>query len=188
MPNSVRKNMSEIKVHSSGKVFTIHCLGGMRLLDVLREHGFEVFAPCGGNGTCGKCKVLVKDKGYVTSCLYLIGEDMEVIMPAPMEASILATQYEFSKILQLAPGETADLSANPFGLAIDIGTTTVVFYLVQLITGSVLETQTMMNPQGKYGADVISRIQYCITNAGGLYTLPFNLEFAMNMEFPVNQQ
>jgi uncharacterized 2Fe-2S/4Fe-4S cluster protein (DUF4445 family) len=180
LPNSVRKDMSEIKVHSSGKVFTIHCLGGMRLLDVLREHGFEVFAPCGGNGTCGKCKVLVKDKGYVTSCLYLIGEDMEVIMPAPMEASILATQYEFSKILQLAPGEAADLSAYPFGLAIDIGTTTVVFYLVQLITGSVLETQTMMNPQGKYGADVISRIQYCITSEGGLYTLQKEIIDAVN--------
>ena len=163
--------MSEIKVHSSGKVYTIECSDGKRLLDVIREHGFEVYAPCGGNGTCGKCKVLVKDKGYVTSCLYPAGEDMEVILPAPMEASILASQYKFSKIMPLAPGDAADLSSYPFGVAIDIGTTTVVFYLVQLITGSVLETQTMMNPQGKYGADVISRIQYCITNTGGLPTL-----------------
>jgi uncharacterized 2Fe-2S/4Fe-4S cluster protein (DUF4445 family) len=163
--------MSEIRVHSSGKVYTIEDSKGKRLLDVLREHGFEVYAPCGGNGTCGKCKVQIKDKGYVISCLYMIGEDLEVVLPAPMEASILASQYEFSKIMPLSPGDAMELSSYPFGVAIDIGTTTVVFYLVQLITGSVPETQTVMNPQGKYGADVISRIQHCITNAGGLQTL-----------------
>jgi uncharacterized 2Fe-2S/4Fe-4S cluster protein (DUF4445 family) len=163
--------MSEIKVHSSGKEYTIEDSEGKRLLDVLRAHGFEVYAPCGGNGTCGKCKVLIKDKGYVTSCLYLIREDIEVVLPLPLEASILASQYKFSKIMPLTPGNAAELSSYPFGVAIDIGTTTVVFYLVQLITGAILDTQTMMNPQGKYGADVISRIHYCITNADGLQTL-----------------
>src|SRR6056297_661259 len=106
--------MSEIKVHSSGKVYTIGGSEGKRLLDVLREHGFEVYAPCGGNGTCGKCKVLIKDKGYVTSCIHYINEDMEVILPAPMEASILASQYKFSKVLPLDPGEAANLSVYPF--------------------------------------------------------------------------
>ncbi len=163
--------MARIKVHSSGKVYTIEGAEGARLIDVLREHGFEVYAPCGGNGTCGKCKVLVKDKGYVTSCIHYIAEDIEVILPAPMEASILASQYKFSKVMPLDPGEAANLSVYPFGVAIDIGTTTVVFYLFQLITGSIIETQTVMNPQGKYGADVISRIQYCITNPEGLKIL-----------------
>ncbi len=163
--------MPKITVHSSGTLHIIESSDGKRLLDALREHNFEVYAPCGGNGTCGKCKVLIKDKGYVTSCLFLVEEDLEVILPLPMEASILASQYKFSKIMPLDPGDAAELSSYPFGVAIDIGTTTVVFYLVQLITGSVLETQTMMNPQGKYGADVISRIQYCITNEGGLQTL-----------------
>ncbi len=174
--------MPEIKVHYSGKEFTVHCSEGTRLLDALRLHGFEVYAPCGGNGTCGKCKVLVKDMGYVTSCLYQVGKDLEVVIPPPLEASILASQYKYSKNMQLNPGRAVDISSYPFGMAIDIGTTTVVFYLVQLITGSVPETQTMMNPQGKYGADVISRIQYCITNEDGLKILQKEIIDAVNIK------
>jgi uncharacterized 2Fe-2S/4Fe-4S cluster protein (DUF4445 family) len=54
------------------------------------------------------------------------------------------------------------------GLAIDVGTTTVAAYLSDLVTGKVLNTESMMNPQVPYGEDVMSRITYAMTNERGL--------------------
>jgi uncharacterized 2Fe-2S/4Fe-4S cluster protein (DUF4445 family) len=54
------------------------------------------------------------------------------------------------------------------GLAIDIGTTTVVGYLTDLRTGKVLAVDSMMNPQVMYGEDVMARITYAMTNKDGL--------------------
>jgi uncharacterized 2Fe-2S/4Fe-4S cluster protein (DUF4445 family) len=56
-----------------------------------------------------------------------------------------------------------------FGIAIDIGTTTLVFSLVDLFTREVVNTYSMLNSQRQFGADVISRIQY--TAEGGLPNL-----------------
>jgi len=55
-----------------------------------------------------------------------------------------------------------------YGLAIDIGTTTVAVYFCNLSTMEVLDTVSMMNPQCKYGEDVMSRITYHMMNEGGL--------------------
>ena len=49
-----------------------------------------------------------------------------------------------------------------YGLAIDLGTTTIVFDLVDLETGDILATIAKTNPQISYGNDVISRIDYCM--------------------------
>jgi len=57
---------------------------------------------------------------------------------------------------------------HPYGIAIDIGTTTVVVYLLDLIKGEI-DVASSMNPQAKRGADVISRIDYAIK--GGLKEL-----------------
>lgn len=51
-----------------------------------------------------------------------------------------------------------------YGLAIDIGTTTIVFNLVDMENGNVLETVAEMNPQISYGNDVISRIEFASIN------------------------
>jgi len=53
----------------------------------------------------------------------------------------------------------------PYGLAIDIGTTTVVVYLVNLSTGEVVDQQGSYNKQAKFGDDVITRIVYAVENA-----------------------
>ncbi|MFH1092339.1 MAG: ASKHA domain-containing protein, partial [Pseudomonadota bacterium] len=55
-----------------------------------------------------------------------------------------------------------------YGLAVDLGTTTCAVYLCHLRTKEVLHTASMMNPQCKYGEDVISRITYHIMNRDGL--------------------
>ncbi len=61
-------------------------------------------------------------------------------------------------------------SENLFGLAIDIGTTTVVCYLVDLKSGIVLDFYSFVNPQKKFGADVISRIEFA-SQEDGLFAL-----------------
>ncbi len=174
--------MPKIKIQNSGKLSIIDIPKGNNLFRELRSQGFEVYSPCGGNGSCGKCKVYIKGEGNVTSCLYLVEKDIEIILPDPVEAKILTSQYEHSRVLPFNPGEIANISFYPFGVAIDIGTTSLVFYFVQLIGGSLLETRAVLNPQAKYGADVISRINHCILNKDGLTTLQSELIQTINTQ------
>ena len=67
------------------------------------------------------------------------------------------------------------------GLGIDIGTTSMVFYWVDLKTGGIVNTTSVTNPQGRFGADVISRIGHC-ANEGGLEELQKVLIDAINKE------
>lgn len=55
-----------------------------------------------------------------------------------------------------------------YGIAVDVGTTTVAAYLCEMATGRVVATESMMNPQVPYGEDVMSRITYAMTNDDGL--------------------
>jgi uncharacterized 2Fe-2S/4Fe-4S cluster protein (DUF4445 family) len=62
--------------------------------------------------------------------------------------------------------ENGDTTEKLLGLAIDIGTTTVVARLVDLQSGQVCSTASAGNPQTQYGADVVSRISYCEHDKG----------------------
>lgn len=64
-------------------------------------------------------------------------------------------------LLAIEPGDTAD---KLYGLAIDIGTTTVVVSLVDLNNGEILGSATAINAQKIYGLDVLSRITYIMEN------------------------
>ncbi len=152
--------MPRVKVISETGITILNSNPGQTLLGILREHNIEIVAPCGGNGTCGKCRVMVKGRGIVTSCLFTVNEDIEVVLPDKKESEILVTQHAYTKVLPLNPGKVSDLVSFPLGVAVDIGTTTIVCYLVNLLTGSVIETLSGINPQARFGADVISRIQY----------------------------
>jgi uncharacterized 2Fe-2S/4Fe-4S cluster protein (DUF4445 family) len=57
---------------------------------------------------------------------------------------------------------------NRYGLAIDVGTTTIAGYLCDLETMAVVETTSLMNPQCKYGEDVMARVTYHMQNPDGL--------------------
>lgn len=68
------------------------------------------------------------------------------------------------EILDLRPGQ----ANNVYGLAIDLGTTTIAGYLCNLRSGKLIATQSMMNPQVAYGEDVMSRINYAMSHPDGL--------------------
>ncbi len=174
--------MAKLTVHQNGKIREAETEPGEILLHALRNNGFDVYSPCGGNGTCGKCKVLVKGEGIVSSCIFAVYGPMVVVLPDSREAKVLVAQHTNTIQLPLMPGPAADLSVYPHGVAIDIGTTSVVFYLVNLITGTIVETRAILNPQAKYGADVISRIQFTSTRPDGLEILQKEILGAINNE------
>ena len=80
---------------------------------------------------------------------------------------VTVTVWMDREILKIEPGYVEP----SYGLAIDIGTTTVGGYLCNLESGEVLATHAIMNPQVAYGEDVMSRITYTATKPGGLATL-----------------
>jgi len=67
------------------------------------------------------------------------------------------------EIIDIKPGKVDEA----YGLAVDIGTTTVAGYLCSLRSGRVIATESMMNPQVTFGEDVMSRMTYAITHEDG---------------------
>lgn len=68
------------------------------------------------------------------------------------------------EVIKVEPG----FVEKGYGLAVDIGTTTVAGYLCDLTNGEIVATASMMNPQVVYGEDVMSRISYSMSNKDGL--------------------
>jgi uncharacterized 2Fe-2S/4Fe-4S cluster protein (DUF4445 family) len=69
-----------------------------------------------------------------------------------------------SEVLRVEPGYREGL----YGLAVDVGSTTVVAHLCDLRTGDVKATETAMNPQVRFGEDLMSRVSYASTHPQGL--------------------
>ena len=80
----------------------------------------------------------------------------------------LAKHGDLWRILDIEPGDTSDQN---YGLAIDVGTTTVVAQLVHLKSGRVIGIAGSHNLQAHYGEDVISRMIFACSRDGGLNSL-----------------
>jgi uncharacterized 2Fe-2S/4Fe-4S cluster protein (DUF4445 family) len=83
------------------------------------------------------------------------------------KGQITATVWNEKEIIDIEPNEVT----TSYGLAIDIGTTTVVVYLLELETGRRIAIESMTNPQVAYGEDVVSRISHVIAAEDGLKQL-----------------
>ncbi len=77
--------------------------------------------------------------------------------------AVTVTLWE-DEVIDVEPG----YQDGVYGLAVDIGSTTVAGYLCDLRTGEVLATEAVMNPQVKYGEDLMSRVSYVMTQSDGL--------------------
>ncbi len=64
--------------------------------------------------------------------------------------------------------EAGDTLKSQYGVAVDVGTTTIAAYLIDLSNGERLCVKSALNPQKTFGADVISRIKHTIEEAAGL--------------------
>lgn len=198
---------------------------GTSVLEAEIQAGLAPDAPCGGQGTCGKCLVKVDGKP-VLACQMKVEKDCQVEIPGKKkrgkilsegfsrkvnfqpelqvktvrlekprtggkrsewerlveeaqltgmcaadiklagglyEKRILTSEWNVvcteSKILEMWQfGEERDI----FTAAIDLGTTTIVGYLLNGRTGKTLAVESRMNPQMQYGGDVIQRANYAL--------------------------
>lgn len=81
--------------------------------------------------------------------------------------SVTVSVWNDQEVVRVQPG----YAEGAYGLAVDIGTTTVVAHLCDLRTGTVLATEAMMNPQVPFGEDILSRISYIQSQEDGLARL-----------------
>lgn len=147
-----------------GRQISIH--GGATLLEAAGQAGIILNSVCGGKGTCKKCLVnLEPDNNQVLACQYRIESDLTVSIPTTsrfFEQKILDHGID---IEVRVPREPSAPAAQTFGLAVDIGTTTVVAKLIDIANGRCAATAAALNPQARHGDDVISRIAYAQTDA-----------------------
>jgi uncharacterized 2Fe-2S/4Fe-4S cluster protein (DUF4445 family) len=162
---------NEFTVHLLPLGKTLEVKAGVSLQDVLFDYGVEF--PCGGESRCGGCRVRVLEgsvpptrehleyfspeeiaAGWRLSCLIRVESPLKLEI-AQWESPILSDDTSF----QAEPAEG-------FGVAVDLGTTTLVVQLLNLFNGQVLNVQTALNPQAVHGADLMSRIQFAMTEGG----------------------
>lgn len=159
--------MKRYTVYFQPDSVSVQVEAGTSLLQARILAGLRPDAPCGGKGTCGKCRVILDGK-EVLACRTLVDRDLTVWMEAEKHVNILTQGLR----VQIVPDGT-----DAYVLAFDIGTTTVVAYLLDGCSGELLAQSSCMNPQSQYGADVISRIQYALD--GGAAELSGGIRKAM---------
>ncbi|WP_457554192.1 ASKHA domain-containing protein [Desulfobacula sp.] len=133
------------------------------LMESLMDQSIFLRSDCGGKGVCKKCRVkIVPAKGdpeLKEACSFIVSEDISIEIP---EISMLS-----SHIISKAPATLPLVFKNRFkdvdreddyGIAVDLGTTTIAVYLCNTATGKVLSSLAVKNPQALYGDDVMSRI------------------------------
>ena len=151
--------------------------GKPTILEYCRSHGIAgIETPCGGKGTCGKCKVTVTKPYYkeVLACQTKICDGMEIIVGGGTITGV-GTDMNEAKVsasdeMVVLVDRKSDMQENPVSVygnhssnagtlaACDIGTTTVVCYLIDKETGQIIAVRSGANPQRSFGADVLSRI------------------------------
>ena len=143
--------MPQIKIINGKSMLKISVDQGTRLSQALIGAGVYVDQPCAGNGKCGKCTVSVNGE-QVLSCRYNVFSDIEVIVPKSGE------------MLSVVGADQIGMLGENNVLCLDIGTTTLALALVSVDKRHIVKVLTATNPQRVFGADVISRIEYCQKN------------------------
>lgn len=154
-----------IRLHPIGKEIVVN--DQTPLIDVLHEFGIEF--PCGGKGTCGKCKVrLLEGDLKITEShrqkleMLALANDWLLACFSHCTSDITLEVEQFNHLILADESEFEFIPRQGYGVAVDLGTTTIVAQLIDLSTARVLAVETLLNPQLKFGADLISRIQACL--------------------------
>ncbi|MGY5851950.1 MAG: ASKHA domain-containing protein [Candidatus Thorarchaeota archaeon] len=145
-------------------------------LELARQAGIYIPSDCGGIGSCGKCRVIIESnpsptstemgllsadeiiKGIRLACEHQVYTDGHVqIVSSSMGSRILTHGAIVASEIE------SDLNLEgQYGIAFDVGTTTLVCYLMDLGSGSQIGIESDLNPQMGYGSDVVARIAYAL--------------------------
>ncbi len=175
------------RVEGGGDV-KYHAEPGENILEIAQKAGVNIDVPCGGNGTCGKCKMRIMagslsynkgagklsdeefDDNWRLACQAEVEGDATLWVPAAASdfvsgiiTAALNTPEELEKYNAMIDevfkhGLNRGVQEKGYGIAVDIGTTTNAVTLLDLQSGKVLSRGTLGNGQIRYGADVINRI------------------------------
>lgn len=160
------KNFS-VHLHPLGK--TIRVRKDTPLMDILHEYGVEF--PCGGKGSCGRCRVKVLEGEIECDpqhqlMLDTLGLDdsWRLACLSSCQSDLTLEIGQFENVIQSDESSFDFTPGEGLGVAFDLGTTTLVGQLIDLSTGRIIAVEKAMNPQKKYGSDLISRLESSIQN------------------------
>jgi uncharacterized 2Fe-2S/4Fe-4S cluster protein (DUF4445 family) len=184
-------NQQQIKVTFQPQGQAVYVLPGTKIIESAAIAGIIINTPCGAAGVCGKCRVKIISpqgepteadrkifsteelkQGWRLACQNTIAEDTVVEVPAKSLLSGIDKIVIESDILQtIIPDERQIRDDKYFGIAVDIGTTTLAASLISLKNASEIAVMGDVNPQISLGDDVISRIKYSTSHKNGLAEL-----------------
>ena len=174
------------KVENQGDV-KVPAQRGENIMELAQKAGVQIDVPCSGNGTCGKCRVRLisggldveknmklseedYEDGWRLACQSRVNSDAVIWVPASaaafksdIQTADLSSEEElktYENALEeiFSAGLSRGCTETGYGIAIDIGTTTVTGAMLDLATGDVMAKTSLGNGQIRYGADVINRI------------------------------
>lgn len=160
----------------------------LSLTELLARRNLTLNTRCGGRALCGGCEIELRRGALArASDGALVEAGAQERLPAcqlrlaPGHEAVIAIPAR--SLLQHEPAVVAEFRVNVpwahnpiepqarYGVAIDVGTTTVAVLLGELATGKVLGEASAFNAQIRFGEDVLTRIQLCATNADGVKNL-----------------
>ena len=122
------------------------------------------------------CRVLEKEHGLTDLTVDIFALRQLPTALRDGDWSVTVSVWNDKEVVRFRPGK----AERAYGLAIDVGTTTVAAYFCDLTTMEVIDTVSMMNPQCKYGEDVMARITYHMTAEDGLQRMSDDIIEGLN--------
>ncbi len=117
----------------------------------------------------------LKEEGYE------VRADLNLIRSLP--TTLRANDFSITAVIggdELIAVDSGDTADSCLGIAVDVGTTTVVVALIDLTTGATLGALSALNSQAPYGADVIARVSYTMEHDDGVTTLQARIAATIN--------
>jgi uncharacterized 2Fe-2S/4Fe-4S cluster protein (DUF4445 family) len=164
--------MPLVKVRCDGSVHNLERMAGESLFAALERHALLPRADCGGGGTCGLCRVHLEagaaepvtavERGRLTEAAIANGERLACRLKLDGDATISIVhgrpQPHWRTLHGLPPAELGGERAEGLGLAVDLGSSNIRLSLCDLAAGRRLAARTGLNPQLRFGADILSRL------------------------------
>src|SRR4030042_1959989 len=183
-------SQGQIKVTFQPQGREVYVLAGTKITEAAALAGIIIDTPCGSEGTCGKCRVkIISPKSEPTeadksifiadelagnwrlACQSAVSEDtvVEVSREAVLGSGKIV--IDSSILRTISPDVSKCAGDKCFGVAVDVGTTTLAASLVNLKNGEEIAVVGGLNPQIGHGEDVVSRIKYASLNQNNLIEL-----------------
>lgn len=157
---------------------------GLNLREALRQQGIFIDGTCGDRGTCGRCMVRVLSgdpeatggppgpsergmlgsgplaEGYRMACRIVVSGNLSIeIDPERILEIDKSGRWKEVGASPLAGTDGLDLDGTGFGVALDLGTTSIAVALYDLGTGRLVDIRSAANPQLPWGEEILSRLE-----------------------------